>query len=148
VFQLFDTHAGLIPFELYEELFLPATKKMAEAVRAKDVPFIFFPKGLGTGIASITPEHCDILSIDWQTSLPTARKMVHKEVGLQGNIDPRLLFASQKKIEKVLEGYIEFGSKNQNWIFNLGHGFIPGIPYENARFLADWVKSTDWKRNS
>jgi len=148
VFQLFDTHAGLIPFDLYEELFLPATKRMADAVRTKDVPFIFFPKGLGTGIASITPDHGDFLSIDWQTSLPTARKLVHKEVGLQGNIDPRLLFAPQEEIEKTLESYIEFGSQNQNWIFNLGHGFIPGLPYENAKFLADWVKNTDWKRNS
>lgn len=146
VFQLFDTHAGLIPFDLYEELFLPATKRMAEAVREKDVPFIYFPKGLGTGIASITPDYCDFLSIDWQTSLPTARKLVHKDVGLQGNIDPRLLYAPQDEIEKELEKYIEFGSQNQNWIFNLGHGFIPGLPYENAKFLADWVKSADWKR--
>ena len=50
------------------------------------------------------------------------------------------------EIEKALEPYIEFGSKNQNWIFNLGHGFMPGISFENAKFLADWVKRTDWKR--
>lgn len=147
VFQLFDTHAGLIPFDLYKELFLPATKKIAEAVRAQNVPFVFFPKGLGNGIVSISPEYCDFLSIDWQTSLTTARKLVHKDVGLQGNIDPRLLFSTPDEIEKILERYIEFGSKNQNWIFNLGHGFIPGIPYKNARFLADWVKKTNWKRN-
>jgi len=146
VFQLFDTHAGLIPFDLYEELFLPATKRMAEAVREKGVPFIYFPKGLGAGIASITPDYCDFLSIDWQTSLPTARKLVHKDIGLQGNVDPRLLYASPEEIEIELEKYIEFGSQNQNWIFNLGHGFMPGLPYENAKFLADWVKSTDWKR--
>lgn len=147
VFQLFDTHAGLIPFDLYEELFMPSVKKIAAAVRDKGVPFIFFPKGLATGIKNITPEHCDFLSIDWQTSLPTARELVHNEVGLQGNVDPRLLFASEEEIEKVLETYIDFGSKNQNWIFNLGHGFIPGLPYENAKFLADWVKRADWKRN-
>ncbi len=146
VFQLFDTHAGIIPFDLYRELFLPATKRLADAVRAKDVPFIFFPKGIGNGIASITPEYCDFLSIDWQISLATARNLVHKDVGLQGNIDPRLLFAPQKEILKTLESYIEFGSENQDWIFNLGHGFMPGLPYENAKFLADWVKSTDWKR--
>ncbi len=146
VFQLFDTHAGIIPFDLYRELFLPATKRLADAVRVKDVPFIFFPKGIGSGIASITPEYCDFLSIDWQISLATARNLVHKDVGLQGNIDPRLLFASQKEILKTLESYIEFGSENQDWIFNLGHGFMPGLPYENAKFLADWVKSTDWKR--
>lgn len=148
VFQLFDTHAGLIPFDLYNELFMPSVKKIAAAVRAKGVPFIFFPKGLATGIKNITPEHCDFLSIDWQTSLPTARKLVHKEIGLQGNIDPRLLYAPQDEIEKVLNTYINFGSENQNWIFNLGHGFIPGLPFENAKFLADWVKKTDWKRNA
>ena len=147
VFQLFDTHAGIIPFELYEELFLPSTEKVAKAVRDKAVPFIFFPKGLGTGIGKITPKYCDFLSIDWQTSLPTARKLVHDDIGLQGNVDPRLLYADQQEIEKVLNRYIEFGSKNQNWIFNLGHGFIPGLPYKNAKFLANWVKVTNWQRS-
>jgi uroporphyrinogen decarboxylase len=146
VFQLFDTHAGLLPFDLYKKLFLPATKILANAVREENIPFIFFPKGLGTGIAEIAPDHADFLSIDWQTSLSTARELVHSEIGLQGNIDPRLLFARKEEMEKTLKSYIEFGSKNQKWIFNLGHGFIPGLPYENAKFLADWVKTTDWQR--
>lgn len=146
VFQLFDTHAGLIPADLYHELFMPATKRIAAAVREKNIPFIFFPKGLGTGIAQITPEDCDYLSIDWQTPLNLARKLVDPKIGLQGNVDPRLLYASQPEIEKALKPYIEFGRNNQNWIFNLGHGFMPGISFENAKFLADWVKQTDWGR--
>ena len=146
VFQLFDTHAGLIPADLYQELFMPSTRKIAAAVREKNTPFIFFPKGLGTGISAITPEDCDYLSIDWQTPLNLARKLVDSKIGLQGNVDPRLLYASQPEIEKELQPYIEFGKNNPNWIFNLGHGFMPGIPVENARFLADWVKRTDWKR--
>lgn len=146
VFQLFDTHAGLIPADLYQELFMPSTRKIAAAVRSKGIPFIFFPKGLGTGISRMTPEDCDYLSIDWQTSLDYARKVVDPKIGLQGNVDPRLLYASQAEIEKELQSYIEFGKNNQNWIFNLGHGFMPGIPFENARFLTDWVKRTDWKR--
>jgi len=147
VFQLFDTHAGLIPGDLYQELFMPSTRKIAAAVREKGVPFIFFPKGLGTGIAQISPEDCDYLSIDWQTPLDVARKLVDPKIGLQGNVDPRLLYASQPEIEKALQPYIEFGKSNQNWIFNLGHGFMPGISVENAKFLADWVKRTDWKRS-
>lgn len=146
VFQLFDTHAGLIPSDLYWELFMPAVKRIAAAVRSKNIPFIFFPKGLATGIKNITPDCCDYLSIDWQTSLPLARQLVDKKIGLQGNVDPRLLYASQSEIERVLETYIDFGSKNHNYIFNLGHGFIPGLPFENAKFLADWVKNADWKR--
>ena len=146
VFQLFDTHAGLIPFDLYQQLFMPANNKIARAVRNKNIPFIFFPKGIGSGIAAIKPETCDYLSIDWQTSLPLARKLVHPEIGLQGNVDPRLLYAPQEEIEKQLQVFVEFGKENQNWIFNLGHGFMPGLPFENAKFLADWVKRTDWER--
>jgi len=146
VFQLFDTHAGLIPFDLYEELFMPAIRRIGNAVREKNIPFIFFPKGLGTGIANVSPDDCDFLSIDWQTSLNTARKIVHPAIGLQGNVDPRLLYSSQAEIEKALLPYVEFGKNNHNWIFNLGHGFMPGISYENALFLANWVKQTDWKR--
>lgn len=147
VFQLFDTHAGLLPFDVYKKIFLPATAKIAAAVREENVPFIFFPKGLGAGIAEITPVHCDFLSIDWQTSLTAARKLVDPQIGLQGNIDPRLLYAEKTQIKETLNSYIEFGRHNQNWIFNLGHGFMPGLPFENALFLAEWVKNTDWNRS-
>lgn len=146
VFQLFDTHAGLIPWELYKKIFLPATNKIYAAIREKGVPFIYFPKGIGTGIAEITPESGDYLSIDWQTPIQLARKLVHKDIGLQGNVDPRLLFSPQEEIEKQLQPLVEFGKENHNWIFNLGHGFMPGLPFENAKFLADWVKQTDWGR--
>lgn len=146
VFQLFDTHAGLLPFDLYEKLFMPSINKIAAAVRETGTPFIFFPKGIGAGIAQITPETCDYLSIDWQIPIEQAREMVNKNIGLQGNVDPRLLYAPPSEIEKQLKHYIAFGQKNHNWIFNLGHGFMPGIPFENAKFLADWVKNTYWKR--
>jgi uroporphyrinogen decarboxylase len=145
-FQLFETHGGILPFDLYEKMFFPYIKKIAAAVRQKGVPFIYFPKDIGTGFASITPDICDFVSVDWQTPLSTARKLVHSEVGLQGNVDPRLLFADQETIKQVLESYIEFGRKEYKWIFNLGHGFMPGISYENAKFVTDWVKSTNWRR--
>jgi uroporphyrinogen decarboxylase len=132
---------ALIPFDLYKELYTFSHVTNGRCCSCEEnVPFIFFPKGLGAGISEITPDHCDFLSIDWQTSLPAARKLVHPEIGLQGNLDPRLLFAERDELEKTLNGYIDFGTRNQNWIFNLGHGFMPGLPYENAKFLADWVK--------
>ncbi|MDP4268122.1 MAG: uroporphyrinogen decarboxylase [Bacteroidota bacterium] len=146
VFQLFDTHAGLIPFELYQELFFRAVKEIADVVRNANGKFIFFPKGIGTGIMDINFDMCDFLSIDWQIPLTLARKLVDENVGLQGNLDPRILFSDKKTIESELNKYIEFGSQNQNWIFNLGHGLMPGIPFENVKFVVDWVKNTDWKR--
>jgi uroporphyrinogen decarboxylase len=125
---------------------MPAVKKMAAVAKAKNIPFIFFPKGLSTGLRYVTPEHADFVGIDWQIEITEARRLVHPEIGLQGNLDPRLLYADQAAIQETLETYIDFGSKNHNWIFNLGHGFMPGIPYENAQFLTDWVKTANWKR--
>ena len=146
-FQIFETHAGLIPSELYFEMIMPYVRKISSAVKQAGCPLIFFPKGIGTGIARILPEDADFLSIDWQTPIEEARRMVHPEIGLQGNLDPRLLLADQLTIKATLEKYVSFGSKNYNWIFNLGHGFIADIPFENAKMVVDWVKQTNWKRN-
>lgn len=143
-FQLFDTHAGIIPFEFYQEVFMPSVKKIADAVRETGTPFIFFPKGIGTGLSKINYDLCDFVSIDWQTPIDFARNAVDKKVGLQGNLDPRLLFADKKAIENELNKFKEFRKKEKNWIFNLGHGFMPGIPVENAKFVVDWIKDTKW----
>ncbi|MEI6276920.1 MAG: uroporphyrinogen decarboxylase [Prolixibacteraceae bacterium] len=145
-FQIFETHAGLIPSDLYQEVMMPYVRKIATAVREEGCPVIFLPKGLGYGIKNIQPEDADFLSIDWQMPIEDARKLVHPAIGLQGNLDPRLLFAGKESILETLEKYVDFGSREQKWIFNLGHGFLPGIPYENARLVVEWVKQTNWKR--
>jgi len=145
-FQIFETHAGLIPSDLYQEVMMPYVRKIAAAVREEGCPVIFLPKGLGYGIKHIQPEDADYLSIDWQMPIEEARALVLPEIGLQGNLDPRLLFAGKETILETLEKYVNFGSREQKWIFNLGHGFMPGIPYENAKLVVDWVKQTDWKR--
>ncbi len=145
-FQLFETHAGLIPSDLYHEVMMPYNRQIARAVREEGCPVIFLPKGLGYGIKKIQPEDADFLSVDWQMPIEEARSLVHREIGLQGNLDPRLLFADKASIIETLEKYVPFGSKEQKWIFNLGHGFLPGIPYENAKLVVDWVKNTNWNR--
>jgi uroporphyrinogen decarboxylase len=145
-FQLFETHGGILPFDYYKSMFFPAIKKISNAVREKGVPFIYFPKDIGSGLKYVTPDICDFVSIDWQTPITEARKLVHKEVGLQGNLDPRLLFAEQDVIKGELLKYLEFGKNEYKWIFNLGHGFMPGSSFDNAKFIVDWVKSTNWNR--
>jgi uroporphyrinogen decarboxylase len=144
-FQLFETHANLVPVQLYQELFMPAVTQISRAVRETGTPFIFFPKGLGTGLKYVTPEIADFVGIDWQMPIEHARELVHPEVGLQGNLDPRVLYASQAEITEELEKYKPFFRENDKWIFNLGHGFLPDTPYENAKFVVDWVKSTQWR---
>ena len=69
-----------------------------------------------------------------------------ESVGVQGNMDPRILYYNKSDIENYLNSCIKFGSKNNNWIFNLGHGFLPDIDYKKAQFVVDWIKKTNWNR--
>jgi len=145
-FQLFETHAGLIPSELYKELFFPACKKILNAVRDAGTPVIYFPKGLGAGISDIHKNMTDFLSIDWQMSMMDAHKLVDPELGLQGNLDPRVLWTNPESIATELEKLDEFAKTGRNWIFNLGHGLLPDIPVDNVKFAIDWIKKHDWNR--
>ena len=143
-FQLFESHAGLLPADVYAELFLPSVCRITDAVRSMGIPLIYFPKGLGSGLKWITPEVCDFVSIDWQISLADARQMIHPEVGIQGNIDPHLLFASQEEIQRVMEGYKQFYHEHRRWVVNLGHGVLADTPFDNVKFLINWIKETYW----
>jgi len=148
-FQLFDTHAGLIPFDMYKEFFMPANRLILNAVRRKGIPTIYFPKGIGAGIAHVSPEDTDFLSIDWQTSIYDARQLVHPVIGIQGNIDPRLLLCDKKTIEIGLQYYFDFYRENPQWIVNLGHGVLANTPFENAKFVVDYIKQNFiWHANS
>ena len=147
VFQLFETHAGLIPSDLYMERIMPHVSRITNAVRANNVPAIFFPKGLGLGLAQVNFDVADFVGIDWQYSLPEARALVDKKVGVQGNLDPRILSIDDRTmLKKELEKFKAFGKDNYNWIFNTGHGFSPDNKVDNVKFVIDWVKSTDWGR--
>lgn len=145
-FQLFETYGGLLPESMYKEAILPRAKRILDSVRDQGIPTIFFPKDLGNGITEINKDITDFVGIDWQTPIETARKLVPEGVGLQGNLDPRLLFAPQAVLEQELNKYLAFGQKNHDWIFNLGHGVMPGTPVENVKFVVDWIKSANWNR--
>lgn len=143
VFQIFESNAGIVPTEFYEEMFLPSVMKISNAVRSKGVPVIFFPKGIGCGLRMMTPEVCDVAGIDWQTSIWDARKLVHKDVALQGNFDPHLLFAPQEIIAAEVEKYRKFFAENPDWIANLGHGVLAETPFENVKYFIKCIQQYD-----
>ena len=62
--------------------------------------------------------------------------------GVQGNMDPGVLFGSQDFIRaRVLDVIRKAG--NQGHIMNLGHGILPGTPEENAACFFETAKHAD-----
>ncbi len=144
-FQLFETHAGLIPEDLYFEVVMPIAERIMKAVKQTGTPVIFLPKGLAYGISRIQPEQCDIVSVDWQMNIYQARKLIHPEIGIQGNLDPRALLGTQETIKPIIEKLLEFGKTEPKWIFNLGHGILAETPFDTIKYVVDYVKKTHWK---
>ena len=140
-FQIFETYAGLLPTDIYLNDVYPNIKRLIAAVKAKGIPVIYFPKGLGTGLAHINDCGADFISIDWQVSLTDARKIIDKNIGLQGNFDPRLLSVNDTKIiEEALSPYKAFWQENGKFIFNLGHGITPDNTLKNVKFVIETIK--------
>ena len=145
-FQLFETYCGIIPEKMYTEIVLPFSKKILNAAMDKNCKTIFFPKNYNMGLKNLNQDICDVTSIDWQIPLESARTLLNYKVGIQGNMDPRIFFSDKKEIERYLVNLTSFGEKNNDWIFNLGHGFIPGIDVNNVNFVVDWIKNHNWNR--
>lgn len=145
-FQLFETYSGIISNEDYKQFILPLSTKILHEARESGVPTIFFPKNFNVGLKYISKEICDYVSIDYDISLEYARGLLDSEVGIQGNMNPKTFYLEIDEIDKYLESLIDFGSKNTDWIFNLGHGFRPDIDYKKVIHVVDWIKETDWNR--
>lgn len=143
-FQLFETHAGLIPEDLYFEMIMPIVEKIMKAVKQTGTPVIFLPKGLAYGVSRITPDQCDFISVDWQMNISQARKLIHPEIGIQGNLDPRALLGTPESIEPIVKKLLEFGHVEPKWIFNLGHGILAQTPVENIKYVVDRVNEVNW----
>lgn len=145
-FQLFETYCGSIPYDLYKECILPYSKKILNRAKELSCPTIFFPKDFSLGLKYINKDICDFVSIDWTMKLEDARNLVDKNVGLQGNMDPRIFYYDELKIESYLESLSGFGKNNHDWIFNLGHGFLPDIDYKKVQNVVNWIKNKNWNR--
>ena len=145
-FQLFETYSGIISNEDYKNFILPLSTKILIEARESGVPTIFFPKNFNEGLKYINKEMCDYVSVDYDISLDNARNLLDSEVGIQGNMDPKIFYQEIDEIENYLKSLIGFGSKNTDWIFNLGHGFRPDIDHIKVKYVVEWIKNANWKR--
>jgi uroporphyrinogen decarboxylase len=130
--QIFDTWAGELNCEQYEEFALPATQMLVDSLSQAAVPVILYARGASHLLASMTRSGANVLSVDWRTDLAGARKILGLNVALQGNTDPAALFASPETAAAAAKRAIEI-TGGFGHILNLGHGILPDTPVENAR---------------
>lgn len=137
--QIFDTWGGILSPSDYERYALPYSTRVVAGVRGKGVPVIHFVKGAGSMLDMVKRAGGDVLGLDWQVNLGTARDLLGPGFAVQGNLDPTVLYGTTQIIEAEVRRIIQENGGRPGHVFNLGHGILPDVPPENARFMVECV---------
>ena len=122
---------------------LAPTTKVVAKVRAA-VPqagIIGFPRGATLAGLERYAETTgvDAISLDASVPMDWAVDRLGKKVVLQGNLDPLALVVGgsvlQDGVNKILKA-----TRDKRFIFNLGHGVLPGTPVEHVGELVRLVR--------
>ena len=140
IVQLFDSWAGELSPEDYEQFALPYERKVLASINRRNAPAILFINGVGTLLEKMATSGADVLSIDWRVPLAQARQRTGNRFTLQGNLDPCVLLSTPDLIASSVARLIEEGAGYRH-ILNLGHGILPSTPVENARAFVEAAKS-------
>ncbi|WP_060826697.1 uroporphyrinogen decarboxylase [Sulfurospirillum cavolei] len=140
VVMIFDSWAAALEQSAYFEFSWSYMKEISAYLKAQfpHVPVILFPKGISGYLDKIDGEF-DVFGVDWSTPIELAKaKLGHKYV-LQGNMEPTRLYTKDAIDEGI--AHIVDVMKNERHIFNLGHGILPDIPVEHAKYFIEQVQT-------
>ena len=139
VIQIFDTWGGIMSPLDYERFILPYTKKLIDGLDRSNVPVIHFVKGSGTMLDVVKKAGSDVMGLDWHVNLGQARDLLGPDVAVQGNLDPTVLYAPKAHIETEVKRILDENAGRPGHIFNLGHGILPTVDPEHAKFMVECV---------
>ena len=144
VIQMFDSWAGQLSPQDYETFALPYQRRVFEQVKQThpDTPLILLVSGSAGLQERMSQSGADIVNVDWTVDMADARRRLGKEMKVQGNLDPGVLFGSKEFITERIHDTVR---KAGNWghILNLGHGVLPTTPEENVAHFFETAKQLD-----
>jgi uroporphyrinogen decarboxylase len=137
--QLFDSWAGILGVDEYRRFALPYVKAIIERIRPLGVPIIYFVNASPHLIATAAASGADVIGICWRTPLNVAASLVGPAVGLQGNLDPHVLFADPETVRAQATLVLDKAAGRPGHIMNLGHGILPDTPIASVEALISAV---------
>jgi uroporphyrinogen decarboxylase len=136
--QLFDSWAGSLAPDVYEDLVLPASAKVFQALEGMGVPRIHFGVGTGELLALMGEAGADVVGVDWRVPLDVARSRVPGKA-VQGNLDPAVCLAPWEVVADRTRDVLRRNDGRPGHIFNLGHGVLPELDPGILKAVVDLV---------
>ncbi|MCC7429305.1 uroporphyrinogen decarboxylase [bacterium] len=139
--QIFDSWANVLSWDDYDEFSHFYINEIIQNLNRKNIPVISFCKGSSVFASKMAQAKPDVISIDWNADLLAIKQQLPQKIAVQGNLDPFVLYGSKEIIQKKVLRILEKMRTESGFIFNLGHGIMPDIPFENVKFAIDLVKN-------
>ncbi|MGD1103975.1 MAG: uroporphyrinogen decarboxylase [Terriglobia bacterium] len=136
--QVFDTWVGCLGPADYRDYVQPYTRMMLQAVKP-GTPIIHFGTGTAMLLEAMRDAGGDVIGVDSHVELDEAWRRLGDGVGVQGNLDPMVLYGAQNFIRMRAKRVLNQAAYRTGHIFNLGHGLLPDTPYENVVALVKMV---------
>lgn len=147
VVQLFDSWVGCLGASDYKEFAMPYSKRIIDAIKPKGVPIIHFANQASTLFPLVREAGGDVFGVDWRINIDDAWDILGHDVGVQGNLDPVILYGPVEYIEKRVKEILDRVNNRPGHIFNLGHGILPTVPPDNAKAMIDAVHRLSKRAN-
>jgi len=149
--QIFDSWAGHLSPRDYDEFAAPYQKIILDRIKEvhPEIPTVTYIKHSGALIERIAGTGVDVVSLDWTVDMAEGRERIAKARkanglqgpgGVQGNLDPGLLYANHETIKERTEEILRKAGPTGH-VMNLGHGIEATTPEENAKFFVDTVRN-------
>lgn len=136
--QVFDTWVGCLGPADYREFVLPYTRMMMQGI-TPGTPIIHFGTGTAMLLEDMRDAGGDVIGVDARVELDAAWARLGDGVGVQGNLDPVVLYADRGFIRERVKRILKQAAGRPGHIFNLGHGLLPNTPYDNVVALVEMV---------
>lgn len=138
--QLFDSWAMALSWNDYQEFSHRYNKEIIARLNRKDIPIISFSKGSSVFAPVMAEAQPDVVSVDWNADLLNIKKALPKGMAVQGNLDPFVMYADKPVIKKKITDLFERMRGEPGFIFNLGHGIMPDMPFDHVKYAVELIR--------
>ena len=132
--KIFESWASLLDGENYEKFIIKPNQKISEEIKSfsKKTKIIHFPRGSKDNYEKFVNEvQCDVISLDQDFPKQLIETARQRGITLQGNLNPQDLLEGGLKLHRKVKEILRKFENNEH-IFNLSHGVLPGTPVKNV----------------
>ena len=143
--QLFDSWAGLLSEDDFQQWVINPTKQIVAAIKQKNphIPIIGFAKDSKTHLLNYAQETgVNAIGLSQDLDLNWVNETIPSTIPVQGNLDPNLLLEGGPKMIEAARRICD-SFAHRPFVFNLGHGIIKETPIDHVTHLIQTVREME-----